>query len=108
VDCSSIPLPAADAQYLALALATEKPSKELLERKPYGRYESLITPRMYRFILGSAALQIIVLLSLVGLQRQIWFFEDVDAGRYEDPLVCAPGVSQYAFSHLLFRCVCNL
>jgi len=42
----------------ALALGTEKPTDELLYRKPYGKEGKLITPIMWRFILGHAVYQI--------------------------------------------------
>lgn len=38
----------------SLALATEEPSDELLKRKPYGRREYMITPVMWRNIIGHA------------------------------------------------------
>jgi magnesium-transporting ATPase (P-type) len=34
----------------ALALATEKPNKELLDEKPYGRREPLISRNMWKHI----------------------------------------------------------
>eukprot|EP00298_Acanthocystis_sp_HF-20_P015670 c21222_g1_i2.p1 GENE.c21222_g1_i2~~c21222_g1_i2.p1 ORF type:complete len:991 (+),score=396.11 c21222_g1_i2:28-3000(+) len=46
----------------ALALATEAPSVELLQRKPYGRFESLINPRMWLNIVGQAFLQVTILM----------------------------------------------
>lgn len=45
----------------SLALATEPPSEELLKRKPYGRTEYIITPIMWRNIIGQAVFQLIVL-----------------------------------------------
>ena len=36
----------------SLALATEEPTDELLKRKPYGRREYMITPVMWRNIIG--------------------------------------------------------
>lgn len=36
----------------SLALATEEPSDDLLKRKPYGRREYMITPIMWRNIIG--------------------------------------------------------
>ena len=45
----------------SLALATEPPSEELLKRKPYSRYESLITPTMWRNIISQGIWQIIIL-----------------------------------------------
>ncbi len=45
----------------SLSLATEPPDDDLLERKPYGRFESLITPLMWKNIIIQAIFQIIVL-----------------------------------------------
>ena len=36
----------------SLALATEPPKMELLKRKPYSRTEYIITPTMWRNIIG--------------------------------------------------------
>jgi magnesium-transporting ATPase (P-type) len=36
----------------ALALATDEPSPDLIDRPPYGKNDRLITNRMYRNILG--------------------------------------------------------
>jgi len=49
----------------ALALATERPTRDLLQRKPYGRFESIITPSMWRNIIGQASFQITVLFVLL-------------------------------------------
>jgi P-type Ca2+ transporter type 2C len=46
----------------ALALATDRPTKELMKRKPVGRTEPLITRVMWRNLLPQALFQIIVLL----------------------------------------------
>nr|KJB38254.1 hypothetical protein B456_006G244700 [Gossypium raimondii] len=48
----------------ALALATERPTKELLEKPPVGRTEPLITNIMWRNLLAQALYQIAVLLTL--------------------------------------------
>ncbi|KAI8566321.1 hypothetical protein RHMOL_Rhmol02G0031800 [Rhododendron molle] len=48
----------------ALALATEKPTKELMEKPPVGRTKPLITNVMWRNLLSQAAYQIAVLLLL--------------------------------------------
>ena len=34
--------------FAALALATEPPSEALLKRKPHGRYDSIVTPTMWK------------------------------------------------------------
>ncbi|KAF7151866.1 hypothetical protein RHSIM_Rhsim02G0030800 [Rhododendron simsii] len=48
----------------ALALATEKPTKDLMEKPPVGRTKPLITNIMWRNLLSQAAYQITVLLML--------------------------------------------
>eukprot|EP00027_Filamoeba_sp_ATCC50430_P004623 CAMPEP_0168558174 /NCGR_PEP_ID=MMETSP0413-20121227/9825_1 /TAXON_ID=136452 /ORGANISM="Filamoeba nolandi, Strain NC-AS-23-1" /LENGTH=976 /DNA_ID=CAMNT_0008589269 /DNA_START=36 /DNA_END=2966 /DNA_ORIENTATION=- len=55
----------------ALALATEAPTPELLKRKPYGRFEGIITPAMWRNIVGQATFQIIVLVVLLYFPSSI-------------------------------------
>lgn len=50
--------------FAALALATEPPHKSLLDRKPYGRYENLITSIMIRNMVVQAVFQLVVLCSL--------------------------------------------
>ncbi|KAM7538138.1 hypothetical protein Aperf_G00000064693 [Anoplocephala perfoliata] len=49
----------------SLALATELPTKELLERAPYGRTKPLISRTMMKFIIGQALYQIIVIFTLL-------------------------------------------
>lgn len=50
--------------FASLALATEQPTPELLERKPYGRDKPLVNRTMLRFILGHGFYQLFVLLFL--------------------------------------------
>jgi P-type Ca2+ transporter type 2B len=45
----------------SLALATEPPTDELLTRKPYSKFENLITPEMWKNIICQGLLQIVVL-----------------------------------------------
>ncbi|RVW23010.1 putative calcium-transporting ATPase 13, plasma membrane-type [Vitis vinifera] len=47
-----------------LALATDRPTKELMEKPPVGRAEPLITNIMWRNLLAQALYQIVVLLTL--------------------------------------------
>lgn len=49
----------------SLALATEPPTESLLERKPHKRDDYIISPTMYKHILGQALFQITVLVFLV-------------------------------------------
>lgn len=48
----------------ALALATEQPTKELMEKKPVDRSQPLITKIMWRNLIAQAVYQIVILLSL--------------------------------------------
>ncbi|KAL3316200.1 ATPase, Ca transporting, plasma membrane [Cichlidogyrus casuarinus] len=62
----------------SLALATEQPTEELLERAPYGRTKPLINQAMWKNIIGQSIYQLTVLCYL------IWHGEvllDVDSGR---------------------------
>jgi P-type Ca2+ transporter type 2B len=45
----------------SLSLATEPPAEDLLHRKPYSRFESLITPVMWKNIILHAIFQVIIL-----------------------------------------------
>ena len=49
----------------SLALATELPTEELLERKPYGRTKPLISRTMMKNIVAHAAYQLVVILALL-------------------------------------------
>ena len=64
----------------ALALATEKPSEELLDRMPSHKDSPLITSRMWVNIIGHAIFQFAVLLGLMGANGAALFgieFESV-------------------------------
>ncbi|KAG6400840.1 hypothetical protein SASPL_137684 [Salvia splendens] len=56
----------------ALALATERPTKELMHRPPVGRTEPLITNSMWRNLLPQALYQIAILLILQFRGKQIF------------------------------------
>eukprot|EP01029_Cantina_marsupialis_P021346 TRINITY_DN50_c0_g1_i1.p1 TRINITY_DN50_c0_g1~~TRINITY_DN50_c0_g1_i1.p1 ORF type:complete len:783 (+),score=340.87 TRINITY_DN50_c0_g1_i1:297-2351(+) len=58
--------------FASLALATEPPTPQLLNRKPYGRDESLISQTMSRNILGQAIYQATILLGLVFFGDRIF------------------------------------
>jgi len=63
----------------ALALATEKPSPDLLNLKPAGRRERLITPTMWRNIFCTAAYEL-ALLYLIVYKGHIIFNMTEDVG----------------------------
>ena len=71
--------------FASLALATEQPTHELLERKPYGRTKPLISRSMMRFVIGHGFYQLIVMLVLcfhghVLFDIEYGFGKDHDAG----------------------------
>lgn len=53
----------------SLALATELPTKELLDRRPYGRTKPLISRRMLVNILGQGVYQLLVLFFMLYLGK---------------------------------------
>ena len=57
----------------SLALATELPSEELLERKPYGRTKPLISTSMTKNILGHSVYQLAVIFTLLFAGR-FWVY----------------------------------
>eukprot|EP01113_Clastostelium_recurvatum_P039552 TRINITY_DN604_c0_g2_i2.p1 TRINITY_DN604_c0_g2~~TRINITY_DN604_c0_g2_i2.p1 ORF type:complete len:1017 (-),score=417.27 TRINITY_DN604_c0_g2_i2:124-3174(-) len=59
----------------ALALATEPPTPDLLERKPYGKNDGLITPQMWRNIIGQGLYQLFVNFAVLYLGPAIFSVE---------------------------------
>jgi magnesium-transporting ATPase (P-type) len=64
--------------FASLALATELPSEELLERKPYGRTKPLISRTMTKNILGQSVYQLAITFMLLFGADKIF---DIDNGR---------------------------
>jgi magnesium-transporting ATPase (P-type) len=62
----------------ALALATEDPTPELLNRKPYGRFDRLVNAHMWRNITVQAIFQLAVQLGLLWFGAQ--FLSDCTEG----------------------------
>jgi len=60
----------------SLSLATEKPTDEVLNRKPYGCSRPLISPSMLLNILAHSAYEIVVLLILLFLGERIMHVEN--------------------------------
>lgn len=54
----------------ALALATQKPSDKLLDRKPYGSSAFIISNRMWRHVFAQAIYQLILLLVVLALAEE--------------------------------------
>ena len=66
--------------FAALALATEPPNEKVLERLPAKKADAIVNEVMWRNILGQAVLQIIILLTLMYKNREIFgiVYEDDD------------------------------
>ena len=62
----------------SLALATEPPSDELLLRKPYSRFESLITADMWKNIISQSILQIIILGTILFKGINLYLFRPIN------------------------------
>jgi Ca2+ transporting ATPase len=62
----------------SLALATEMPTEELLERKPYGRTKPLVSRTMLKNIVAHAVYQMTVILALLFAGERLF---DIDSGR---------------------------
>ena len=77
----------------SLALATEMPTEELLERKPYGRKTSLISRTMIKNILVHALYELAVLLTILFKGKFFCSFERV---RTTLKIVCLRSI---AFQH---------
>lgn len=65
----------------SLALATEQPTDELLKRKPYGRTKPLISTIMWRFMLGHAVYQLVMLFVLLYAGHTLF---DIENGKDVD------------------------
>jgi P-type Ca2+ transporter type 2C len=61
----------------ALALATEPPTAELLNRPPHSKADSLISFFMWRMIIGQAILQVVVALTLLYAGPAIFHLQPV-------------------------------
>jgi len=65
----------------SLALATELPTPDLLQRKPYGRTSPLISATMAKNILGQAIYQLVIVFGIMFFGEHLF---DIDSGRYAD------------------------
>jgi len=78
--------------FAALALATDPPVMALLEQRPYSRADSIITPNMWRAIIGQAVYQIIFfMLGLFLIMYQVIPYDFLTQEEREIPLISLPG-----------------
>jgi P-type Ca2+ transporter type 2B len=61
--------------FAALALATEDPSLKLLDMAPYSRTESMITPVMWRNIIGQSFYQLVATMTILFAGQYIGGYE---------------------------------
>ncbi|CAF4542577.1 unnamed protein product, partial [Rotaria magnacalcarata] len=69
----------------SLALATEPPTEELLNRKPYGRTKSIISPLMLRNIIGQSLYQLAVMFIILYAGQYFLGFESTVVKIQNDP-----------------------
>ncbi|CAM4791578.1 unnamed protein product [Rotaria magnacalcarata] len=90
---SSVPLRAVQMLWVnlvmdtlaSLALATEPPTEELLNRKPYGRTKSIISPLMLRNIIGQSLYQLAVMFIILYAGQYFLGFESTVVKIQNDP-----------------------
>lgn len=85
----------------ALALGTEKPTADLLERKPYGLHDSFISRKMWKHIIGQGLYQVFIL-SFV-LYFGAWFLRIEDGGVLHYTLLFNIFVWMQVFNELCAR-----
>ena len=66
--------------FAALALATEPPKPELLEDRPHGRNDNIMTSVMWRNVIGQSVYQIVVLCVLLFFGQSVFGFEGREIG----------------------------
>ncbi|KAK6051382.1 calcium-translocating P-type ATPase, PMCA-type [Cooperia oncophora] len=89
----------------SLALATEMPTEELLDRKPYGRTKSLISRTMVKNIVGHAIYQLIILFGILFWGDK--FIPDTPSGR-NAPLGSPPSAHfTIVFNAFVLMTLCN-
>lgn len=71
--------------FASLALATEQPTPDLLERKPYGRTKPLLSRSMVRFIFGHGLYQLIVMIVLCFFGHKLFDIEYGFGRDHSDP-----------------------
>ncbi|XP_033744919.1 plasma membrane calcium-transporting ATPase 2-like isoform X2 [Pecten maximus] len=69
----------------SLALATELPSEELLNRRPYGRTKALISRTMTKNIIGHAIYQLIVIFTILFAGADLFGIDDGRGGSLHAP-----------------------
>lgn len=58
--------------FAALALATEPPGSDLMDRQPVSRFEKIVNPTMWRNIIGQGLYQIFILLTMLFFGQSIF------------------------------------
>jgi len=79
----------------SLALATEPPTEELLNRKPYGRTKSIISPLMMRNILGQSLYQLAIMFVILYAGQYFLGVESTVALVQDDPHAAREASGQF-------------
>lgn len=87
--------------FASLALATEKPTEELLDRKPYGRTKPLISRTMMKNIIGHGFYQLVVVFSLMFLGPMLL---DIESGQNTEVYAARPS-QHYTIVFNAFVCM---
>ncbi|XGW31321.1 hypothetical protein V3C99_009911 [Haemonchus contortus] len=89
----------------SLALATEMPTEDLLDRKPYGRTKSLISRTMVKNIVGHAIYQLVILFGIMFWGDK--FIPNTPSGR-NAPLGSPPSAHfTIIFNAFVLMTLCN-
>ena len=89
----------------ALALATEPPTDDLLQRAPYSRNDLIVTPVMWRNIVGQALFQIAVLVTMLFGGKQIFGLDYDDSSPFYTVVenVIIPNINKVEHFTLIFH-----
>lgn len=83
--------------FAALALATEPPSSDLLNDKPYSRHDQIVTSVMWRNIFGQGIYQATILICLIFFGKQMFGLTyDVDGFKPTDSITKGMTAEQLA------------
>lgn len=84
--------------FAALALATEPPSDDLLEQQPYGRNDIIVTPVMWRNIIGQGIYQATILVIMLFAGGDIFGMPFGDTDPFYYPITGAGTNRLYVYT----------
>lgn len=90
----------------SLALATEPPGEELLKRKPYSRYENLITATMWKNIISQGIWQILILGTILFKGNYFYIIQALKSSEFHLPSTSKNGITR-PVSTIQFSLTCS-